>query len=837
MMDSALLGSNLDSHIPRDLDHISAKLPIEGDSIFALASDDRLLLEKGSKVSLGAHSPPELIQSFVSIGRILSATQSAYCRLFDTDQGEDEHDCPVLNFQQDIRLDDVYLANLEHLLLCFQWQILHALFIDQGGPKIREYISKCQEHQLRCHKQWFSEFPDVRHPLSTTWPWSIRPSLAVLWGVCWMFETYYGNDYLSQLPEDGGESFFADPDGNWRNGWTGSIIASNEELREFYEYLASFTTQPHRSTSQRQVRQSPATYTEPAIARTGINADSGYPSTAQQSFLPPTNTNSFFAAALPTSYVENISLAIDSAWPLTPDDQISASAVRPAFRGTAQFGGQSNYDNNSGGFCDQVPIWGQNNLQAPANISNPSSLLPRNSGRFLMPHITVTEPSDTYRLSSNIDSGYQGPEINSVNYNMETQVSLPPVPHDQQMTFPLPDESQKSRERSLSSTTNALLGSAISNADSPVRSPVKSPKRSQSPSRVDSPFPKREKPRSQPKIVGGKFQCEVCDVKPFDRRCEWNKHMDKHDRPYICKKPECASLQGFTYSGGLLRHQREVHGLHGGAKLQLHCHVENCKRKNQNPFTRRENLAEHLRRVHKLETPDPAIPTSPESQVTRAAQSPDKGDDSKEPTTSLLTTQPEPHKESVDTPVQMESAPSAEVAESAVKLMREGDPSSPAVSAAFMPPKFTPSNKRKRNSIAGAISTQTSEPTPKKYKAIRSNDVNAGDGNRDHKGDGGEKAAENHTGAPVQTSHGVTTTSSSDEIQSLKHENSQLRQAQEDATKKMHEQEQSLLETKKELEMLKRMMQDVVKNHEKAPAGRPMSPASLTSTTSLPTTR
>lgn len=96
-----------------------------------------------------------------------------------------------------------------------------------------------------------------------------------------------------------------------------------------------------------------------------------------------------------------------------------------------------------------------------------------------------------------------------------------------------------------------------------------------------------------------------------------SKHMDKHDRPYICKKPECSSLQGFTYSGGLLRHQREVHGLHGGAKLKLFCHIDGCKRRTQNPFTRRENLAEHLRRVHKLNTPEPTSPP------TNGATSPD----------------------------------------------------------------------------------------------------------------------------------------------------------------------------------------------------------------------
>lgn len=35
---------------------------------------------------------------------------------------------------------------------------------------------------------WFFEWPGGRHPLNTTWPWAdVKPSLVVLWGVCWMF--------------------------------------------------------------------------------------------------------------------------------------------------------------------------------------------------------------------------------------------------------------------------------------------------------------------------------------------------------------------------------------------------------------------------------------------------------------------------------------------------------------------------------------------------------------------------------------------------------------------------------------------------------------------------
>ena len=74
--------------------------------------------------------------------------------------------------------------------------------------------------------------------------------------------------------------------------------------------------------------------------------------------------------------------------------------------------------------------------------------------------------------------------------------------------------------------------------------------------------------------------------------------MDKHDRPYRCQDPGCAKLQGFTYSGGLLRHEREVHNKHGGPKAQLMCPYDDCKRHNGKGFTRKENLNEHIRRVH-----------------------------------------------------------------------------------------------------------------------------------------------------------------------------------------------------------------------------------------------
>lgn len=102
------------------------------------------------------------------------------------------------------------------------------------------------------------------------------------------------------------------------------------------------------------------------------------------------------------------------------------------------------------------------------------------------------------------------------------------------------------------------------------------------------------------------FQQEMRVVKGLSRfffspicgKANFFQHMDKHDRPYKCPADGCEKLPGFTYSGGLLRHQREVHNLHGGPRKQLNCPHPTCKRFSGKGFSRQENLNEHLRRVH-----------------------------------------------------------------------------------------------------------------------------------------------------------------------------------------------------------------------------------------------
>lgn len=88
------------------------------------------------------------------------------------------------------RLDhEKFIANLDHILRCLRQAALEAL-IYHGMKKLREDVRQWHQYWLRdraLDHGWFSEWPGSRRPLSTTWPWNIRPSLVVLWGVCWMF--------------------------------------------------------------------------------------------------------------------------------------------------------------------------------------------------------------------------------------------------------------------------------------------------------------------------------------------------------------------------------------------------------------------------------------------------------------------------------------------------------------------------------------------------------------------------------------------------------------------------------------------------------------------------
>ena len=112
----------------------------------------------------------------------------------------------------DSLLYDNYEANLEHILLSLQQSAKDAI--------LQYYVKIIQDSLLRwyqfwLHKKgaindWFAEWPNGQHPLSTTWPWNIKPALLVLWGVCWMFYDFdkQSSENLGASDITGQESFW-----------------------------------------------------------------------------------------------------------------------------------------------------------------------------------------------------------------------------------------------------------------------------------------------------------------------------------------------------------------------------------------------------------------------------------------------------------------------------------------------------------------------------------------------------------------------------------------------------------------------------------------------------
>ncbi|KAI9680325.1 MAG: hypothetical protein M1829_001211 [Trizodia sp. TS-e1964] len=192
-----------------------------------------------------------------------------------------------------------------------------------------------------------------------------------------------------------------------------------------------------------------------------------------------------------------------------------------------------------------------------------------------------------------------------------TSIYDPAMPGDPQTTPP--DRSPVSPM----SATSVYTPSTLSNILNPLERDTNTTKpmlvsrcsMDTSPSPIASLIPRRHpvsvRRPEPPRNENNQLICEHADCiqSPivFPRKCEWSKHMDKHERPYRCNEPGCEKLQGFTYSGGLLRHEREVHKKHGGPKIPLMCPHTNCKRSSGAGFTRQENLNEHLRRVHKAD--------------------------------------------------------------------------------------------------------------------------------------------------------------------------------------------------------------------------------------------
>ncbi|EFY97455.2 C2H2 transcription factor [Metarhizium robertsii ARSEF 23] len=101
----------------------------------------------------------------------------------------------------------------------------------------------------------------------------------------------------------------------------------------------------------------------------------------------------------------------------------------------------------------------------------------------------------------------------------------------------------------------------------------------------------------------GLFHCpwegqSSCNHKPEKLKCNYDKFVDSHLKPYRCKADSCEGAR-FSSTACLLRHEREAHGLHGHGDKPFLCVYEGCERAVQgNGFPRQWNLRDHMKRVH-----------------------------------------------------------------------------------------------------------------------------------------------------------------------------------------------------------------------------------------------
>ncbi|KAJ0282055.1 hypothetical protein CBS470a_008000 [Colletotrichum nupharicola] len=123
----------------------------------------------------------------------------------------------------------------------------------------------------------------------------------------------------------------------------------------------------------------------------------------------------------------------------------------------------------------------------------------------------------------------------------------------------------------------------------------------------DHPLYKNATPQAD-----GLFHCpwegeSSCNHKPEKLKCNYDKFVDSHLKPYRCKIESCENAR-FSSTACLLRHEREAHAMHGHGDKPFLCSYDGCDRAMPgNGFPRQWNLKDHMRRVHN----DNGVPGSP----------------------------------------------------------------------------------------------------------------------------------------------------------------------------------------------------------------------------------
>lgn len=152
--------------------------------LYTVAKEDSLFLQHDSHLAGlidGADKLHDVLDLSIALLSRLQA-RSGNRDIRQCNEADDDFKCGWFECEN-------FVANLMHILRCLKQLALDAI--------IRQYLNLVEAHILHWHnfwqqkrhldEGWFAEWPNGQHPLSTTWPWNVEPSLLVLWGVCWMF--------------------------------------------------------------------------------------------------------------------------------------------------------------------------------------------------------------------------------------------------------------------------------------------------------------------------------------------------------------------------------------------------------------------------------------------------------------------------------------------------------------------------------------------------------------------------------------------------------------------------------------------------------------------------
>ncbi|KAK3633209.1 hypothetical protein LTR56_014059 [Elasticomyces elasticus] len=569
--------SKLDSQVNLDNEH----------ALSSIADQDTLFLERRAHFRIKKLTLSALIELLLNVKNLLHLVQ-----------------------QPDHGFNDRYLANLEHLLLCLHQQLLR-LLIKKCIALVRR--DDCQRDRKR--RDWFSVFPNSVHPESTTGPYMIRPSLAVLWGVCWQFWDNTRFDINGNIVDAISRKVLVPKD----------IVALYSSFRPQQQRASSSVGMFTHSEFQTQQQQQ-ASYQQADVQMLGTTVGSSRPI---MSAAPPSQRQNLHqhqaAIQATTSSSSTINPHKQTDVDLrerAPDRAVqsqahSTSGTAPPFPRIDNW--PPNFLDYDYGSLNQASAYPASNIWAPLSVAESQSLASplRSTPIDASPYATYYPRTSAGEATSYKNYHNDMAQTQVPHATMQTHNHMEEQPYSPNTDPALVAPNGLKRSHSQMSHNDTQVQYEI-----PIPYPPPPPHLLQQEERAgsvpsnhdeqsdDSPHhgSRSFKRGNPPQNANLKYYCDFsseCDGMTFDRKCEWSKHMDKHDRPYRCPHSQCGKLQGFTYSGGLLRHEREVHGKHGGPKAALSCPYEDCKRHTGKGFTRKENLNEHIRRVHNDKTPAP----------------------------------------------------------------------------------------------------------------------------------------------------------------------------------------------------------------------------------------